>query len=382
MTEPTVATRSGRDQTWMTTTAALSAAALAVALIDNGGDGPDGLVFPLLVLPVVTFIAHALRRLPWPVLVTGVAVGPAIVFLLGYAEGSMFFLTLLSLVMAYDMANQRIAVAIAIAMAIVPVLGGGVLSLNDSGWAFWAFGIGLTFFFGRLGRENRDLVDKLNAQRAHVAEQAASEERQRIAREIHDLVGHSLTVVLLHISGARRALRRDPESAEQALASAEQIGRDSLAEIRRSVSLLRTDGAGDTRPSPSTIDIEDLVAERRDAGQSVTLVAEGPLHTADGTVGLTAYRIVQEALSNAAKHAPNAPVTVEVRVDDDRCTVLVENDLVPGSARTGDSGGFGIVGMRERVSAAKGNLVIGPAGRCWRVEVSLPIDRSPMMNPT
>lgn len=364
--------RAEHEQQWARAAAGISIPALVVALVDNGTDGPEGLVLPLLLLPVATLLVHAfVTRLPWPVLVVGTCAGPGLVFFLNYAEGAMFFPTLAAVLVTHQLKNQRLAMAIALCLAALPFIAGVVVGV-DAGWAFWMLGIILGFSFGLLGRRNTDLLVALEKSRAQAAEQAVAGERRRIAQDIHDLVGHSLSVVLLHVTGARRAIRRDPESAEAALAAAEEVGRESLAEIRRSVSLLRTDGSGETRPSPTAIDISQLVEDNRRAGQTVVFETTGDLESVDQRVGLTAYRVVQESLANAAKHATGAPVSVEVSVTEGRCAVVVENDRMSPARPALAEPGYGLIGMRERVQAAGGTLMVGPAGSVWRVEASLP----------
>lgn len=369
--------RRNRDATWMKLSAAMSLLALIVAVLENGDDGPEGLIFPLLILPVATFAIHALVvALPWIVLLAGTAVGPSVLFFLGYAEGGLFFLCLAALVVVYSMSNRVAAAVITFALAAIPVVA-GLTSHPDSGWGFWFFGVMLSRIFGNLGRQNTELIAQLDAHRAQIVAQATVEERQRIARDIHDLVGHSLTVVMLHITGARRSVRRDPDAAERALEAAEAVGRASLVEIRHSVSLLRHDTAGDVRPSPAAIDIESLVDHSREAGQRIEYIIDGDLDTIGPSIGLTGYRIVQEALANAARHAPEAQVTLELSVMDDRWRIRVENEMSERTPRPSlDGGGFGLISMRERVQTFGGNLVAGPAGRMWRVDVELPWVRS------
>lgn len=355
----------------MQVSAAMGVLALIIALIDNGGDGPDGLVLPSLILPAALLLIHAfVARIPLPVLLLGIVTPASVVFFLGYAEGSMFFVSLAALLATYSAKDRRLANVVCIAFSAIPVVA-GLTSNTDSGWGFWFFGVLLGWLFGNMARINSDLVVELEQQRAHVAAQAVVEERRRIARDIHDLVGHSLTVVLLHVTGARRALRRNPESAEEALASAEKVGRDSLAEIRRSVSLLRTDESIDTQPAPTASDIRQLVANGQAAGQNIDLAVSGDLNALSGSTGLTAYRIVQESLSNAAKHAAGALIDVDIVVTDKEICLGIENErrVAPTGA---DRSGYGLIGMRERVQAVGGTLVVGPAGGCWRVDVTLP----------
>ena len=360
----------GHETVLLQLMAGIGVLAFGAALIDNAFDGPDGLILPMLLLPLVTLLVHAfVRRLAWPVLLVGLTVGPSLVFFLGYAEGSMFFLALASILMIHSLRDLRLAFGLCVLMAGVPVLA-GLTSHRDAGWQFWFLGVVLGAFFGYITRRNNELVAELEEQRNQVARQAVAEERQRMARDIHDLVGHSLTVVLLHVTGARRALRRNPSSAEVALEEAERVGRDSLAEIRRSVSLLRADDSLGTQPSPSAGDIRQLVTDGQAAGQRIELRVSGDLDALGGTVGLTAYRLTQESLSNAAKHAVGAPIDVDIVVTDTELHIGIENERRDG--RGTDRSGYGLIGMRERVQAVGGNLVVGPAGDCWRVDATLP----------
>lgn len=139
-----------------------------------------------------------------------------------------------------------------------------------------------------------------------VADQAAIQERRRIARDVHDLVGHSLTVVMLHVAGARHVLQDDPEEAERALGQAEEAARTSLMEIRRTVGLLRDehDAAPDILPSTGLADLPNLVDEFLLTGLDVSLDLRGPTAFVDGAIGLAAYRIVQEALTNVSRARP------------------------------------------------------------------------------
>jgi signal transduction histidine kinase len=196
-------------------------------------------------------------------------------------------------------------------------------------------------------------------------------ERRRLATELHDLVGHSLTVVLLYLTGARRRVRADPAGAEQALLEAEEIGRRCLAEIRYNVVALRGDGASSgTAPMPTARDVPALVASAVSAGSEVRLAVDGELKAVEPVVGLAVYRVVQESLANAATHAAGGHVAVSVCVGDERVLVDVSDS---GGRATGDGKpGVGLLGMRERVESLGGTLAAGPTGRGWAVHASLP----------
>ena len=152
--------------------------------------------------------------------------------------------------------------------------------------------------------------DELARTRALIADQAALDERQRIARDVHDVLGHSLTIVMLQLTAARHLLRRDPEVADAALADAERVGRDSLEQVRRTVGMLRagepTSEHDRGAPSPTLEDLEDLLARYRSAGLSVRAEVVGPVAVLDTSRSIAGYRIVQEAMTNVSKHAPTA----------------------------------------------------------------------------
>nr|WP_232531301.1 histidine kinase [Microlunatus antarcticus] len=219
-----------------------------------------------------------------------------------------------------------------------------------------------------LGRSRR-LDAQLRTADARLAALSAQEERTRLARDVHDLVAHSLTVVVLQVGGARRVLRADPARAEQALAEAEQMCRESLDGIREVVGLLR---AGDEAPG-AAVDLVRLVETYRAAGVEVDLEADERTDALPLLVRGTLYRVVQEALANAARYrSPGAAVSVRTLVDDGGATVVVANAGSPGQ-RSGP-GGYGLAGLREQVTALGGTLSSGPTGDRWVVECRLPQD--------
>ncbi len=210
-----------------------------------------------------------------------------------------------------------------------------------------------TWFFGRWMRHRRR-ESVLLAERADVAvrdaadraEQAVSAERARIARELHDLVAHSMGVIVIQSQGAQRSLDNDLEASRSALAAIENTGRDGLAEMRRLLDLLTTAERTPMTPQPGIDELDDLVANVRSAGMPVTLDVEGqPRGLAPG-VELAAYRVVQESLTNVLKHAGGAAARVVLRYRPDSIEVEVSNDGL--GASTNGSEGHGLVGMQER----------------------------------
>ena len=375
-TTPSGPSLSDREDSFMRVTAGMGALALVIALAADDGGGPAGLVLPLLLVPTVALFVHGfVARITLVVLLPLVVAGPSVVFFVAQVEGSMFFVALAALLATYGVEDHRLANLLCAGFASIPVIG-GLTTADKTGWQFWFFGVVLGWLFGRLARINKDLIGQLASQNELITEQAVLEERRRMARDVHDLVGHSLTVVLLHVTGARRAVRRNPDSAEAALESAERIGRDSLVEIRRSMELLRaSDGLGN-RPSPTALDIVGLVEERRTAGQTVILDITGDPERLTGSIGTTAYRLVQESLSNVAKHAPSEAATIEMGIGEHECTMIIENELTALGAAPGRqaAAGYGLIGMRERVQAIGGQLSVGPAGPVWRVDAVLPLE--------
>ncbi|MGW1564299.1 sensor histidine kinase [Streptomyces sp. NPDC002144] len=226
-------------------------------------------------------------------------------------------------------------------------------------------------------------------EREHLVRLAAAEERAEIARELHDVVAHSLAVMILQADGAGYVLKTDPDKVGSALQAIGDTGRDALADMHRIVRVLRGGRASGQGEAPEAeadrrrISLDDLetVAERaRTAGLKVTLTVEGErdgLSTADE---LTVLRIVQESLTNVLRHAgPGADVAITLRFDKDVVLIGVVDDgagklagSVPASERAG--GGNGLIGMRERVEVSGGSFTAGPRlGTGWQVAAELPV---------
>jgi signal transduction histidine kinase len=319
----------------------------------------------------------AVRRFPaWgPFVVAGVSV---VVLNLPdlEAEGALFFIVIGLAHLALHESRRWIVTAcglLAVGVAGIVAVSGD----RDWSWQYWMVGFGVGWGMGALGYRFRLSRDELASTRALVADQAALDERQRIARDVHDVLGHSITIVMLQLNAARHLLRRDPDEADAALADAERIGRDSLNQVRRTVGLLRaaesaagSDGSG---PSPTLDDLDDLLADYRSAGISVRAEVSGPVATLDQSRSVAGFRIVQEAMANVSKHAPAAETRVAIDVDgvDGACRIVVDNSGGGRRARV-SAGGFGLVGMQERARSVGGTVVAGPISDGWRVSAELP----------
>ncbi|UVS79087.1 sensor histidine kinase [Actinokineospora sp. UTMC 2448] len=214
-------------------------------------------------------------------------------------------------------------------------------------------------------RANRELAAQEQQARARLA---AAAERSRIARELHDVVAHTVSVMVLYASVARRAVTSDPGRADAALAQVEASGRESLAELRRLLGALRTEPA-DLAPHASLDNLDDLVARCVAADLPVRLSVAGNRRPLPAGVELCAYRIVQEALTNAAKHAKPTKVTVDLDYRDAELRIDVRND---GPGRGGGDPGHGLIGMRERAALVGGAIDIRHDPGEFRVTATLP----------
>jgi signal transduction histidine kinase len=205
------------------------------------------------------------------------------------------------------------------------------------------------------------------------ASRAALEERARIARELHDVVAHHVSTIAIQADTARLATPGMPAEGAARLEAIGETARDAMTEMRRVLGVLRTeDGASELAPQPGLDRLGELLDTARDSGTPVRLVLEGRPAPLTPSVELTAYRIVQEALTNARRHAPGAPVEVALRYEPGALALCVR-DRGPGPLRELGSGGQGLRGMRERVTLVGGTLSTGAAdGGGFAVEARLP----------
>ncbi|QZN84811.1 sensor histidine kinase [Cellulomonas sp. C5510] len=265
--------------------------------------------------------------------------------------------------------------------------------------ATWAFGL-----MRRSRRETisalRDRAERLERERDQQARIATAAERTRIAREMHDIVAHSLSVVVAQADGGRYAAAVDPDAATRALTTIAETGRAALADMRRLLGVLRepdgedgagggTGGAGGRSsggapytPQPAAEDVEQLVEQVRASGVRASLVRMGSPRPLPPGIGLTVYRICQEALTNVLKHAgPDPAVTVLVQWQP-AALVLEVTDDGRGAAADSDGAGQGLLGMRERATMVGGRLSAGPRpGGGFRVRAELPLPGAPASGP-
>ena len=241
-------------------------------------------------------------------------------------------------------------------------------------------------FLGRIIRlgtaSNRELAlrtELLAAERDERAASAVVEERQRIARELHDVVAHNVSIMVVQAAAVRRVIDRDRVLAARAFGTIEQTGREALTEMRQLLGMLREqDEALELAPQPGLDRLDELLDRARTAGLDVQLEVRGERHPLPASIDLTAYRVVQEALTNALKHASASKASVHLTYEDERFEVAVEDDGLGATAGPGSLGGTGngLIGMRERVAACGGAFSAGTAGhRGFAVRASIPLER-------
>jgi signal transduction histidine kinase len=237
---------------------------------------------------------------------------------------------------------------------------------------------------GRAVRSRQLRARELAAEATRLAEEsdrvavaAAAEERRRIARELHDVVAHSVGVIVVQAQAATGMLDRDPVQTRAAVESIERIGREALVEMRRMVGLMRQDDRCERVEAPPSLrQVQRLIAEVHAAGVAVGLRVEGCERPLPPGVDASAYRILQEGLTNVIKHAGSARAEVVIAYLADRIELSVRDDGRNGHTRT--PGGHGLVGIRERVAVFDGTVEAGPlAEGGWRLRARLPVEAGP-----
>jgi signal transduction histidine kinase len=276
----------------------------------------------------------------------------------------------------YVLEGRRLWIAAAIASVLTTVSTG--IDHEPNGPGDFLFGIGLgvggPLLLGQLLRNRthlnetlREKARQMEEEREREAEAAALDERTRIAGELHDVVAHALSAMTVQAAGARRLAERDPGRARDAFASAEITGREALTELRRLLGVLRKeDEELALAPQPSLAHVDDLVRRATAAGLPTELLTEGERRTLPAGIDLTAYRVVQEALSAARDGGAAGHAEVAIRYRDDDVVVEVSDDGLAKDRR--------LLGMRERVAVYGGELTTsGSPGGGWSVAARLPI---------
>jgi signal transduction histidine kinase len=330
--------------------------------------GPPVAVVVLAAAVAVAACVQLLRRQRPLLLYAAIASAGIAVIAANKSSNPIWFATCLIAWWCALTSSRRVAVTYSVG-AIAFFTAEWVWIAPDHGWGAWIGGITFTTLAGVLIGHQFELVAQLRAAQAGLAARARAEERNRIARDLHDVIAHTLTVSLLHVMSARLAIEHDPDDAARALAEAERLSRESLAEVRQVAGLVRdTSGSPSQSPLPGTAELPALISRFQSAGANVTFAVDGDPSRLPATVGLALYRILQEALTNVVKHAPGAPVTARVTVASGQVTLDVDS-LGPA----GNGTGLGLVSMRERAESLGGSCEAGPSGAGWLVRATLPL---------
>jgi signal transduction histidine kinase len=347
---------------------------------------PDRRPFDAGAAALVIAAAGALAwRRRHPVAVLGVVFGAALIyFVLGYANGPIW----LALIVAYFsavIAGHRLAAAVVavIGFSVFPWLDyllrdqPGPSLVGMAGLAAWLLVLLGVAEAIRIRRERAVEAARI---REEEALRRAGEERLRIARELHDALGHHLSLINMQSGVALHLNTELPEQARTSLAAIKQASKEALSELRSVLDILRQEGEPAARsPTWTLARLEELVSQAAAAGLVVRSESEGEARPLPFAVDVAAFRIVQEALTNVTRHAGPATATVRVSYGDRELTVQVDDDGRGPSPHGGaPGGGKGIVGMRERVAALGGDLQAGPRpDGGFRVLARLPLDGSP-----
>jgi signal transduction histidine kinase len=384
--------------------AADAAIALGVALLGLGsglGMGRNGHLpaGATVVLTAMGLILFARRRFPGTV----VAVMAVLVATLAITHASLETAFIAVLVAGYSAAvyGGRLLARVVLVLAIVALLGFGIAEgLGAGNWLGAHFPVFRTilavagaWLVGLLVRRQfqaradhiamlAERAELLAARQEESERRATLAERLRIAREMHDIVAHHISVVVILAQGAQRVADSDPDRAKTAMADVERTSRTALEEMRRLLGLL-CPGEPAAAPMPASTyvppaglaDIDILTERLRRAGLEITVVRHGELADVPEDVGLTLYRIVQESLTNVLKHAGPAAVTVELDFSDEVAVTVTDDGRGASAALTGIPGaGRGTAGMRDRVAALGGKLSAGPKpGGGYRVCATIPL---------
>lgn len=333
--------------------------------------------------------AVVVRRRP-PVAVAIVVVA-ALVDVLAYRTGEtpnvVVGLLLALLLVCYSVARHEPRADLALAGGLVLLaafwLGDWRQSNPPSEYLTSFVSLSSAWIAGRVAWHERAQAKRLQLalaeaerQRLRAEKAAASAERSRIAREVHDVVAHSLSVVAVQADAAEALVPRDPGAAARRMGVVRDTAREALGEMRRVLGTLR-EGSHAAAPQPSVGHLAALTADLRDAGVEIALRVEGEPSTLPPAVDMSAFRIVQEGLTNVRRHAPGARAEVILRYTPAALELaIINNGGPPALGHDAQTAGYGLIGVRERVNALGGEFQVGPTDGGWRLHAVLPLKRT------
>jgi signal transduction histidine kinase len=339
-----------------------------------------------LVLVGVACLVLAGRR-RWPVTVLGISVAAATVYtLLGYLNGAVLVAPMIAVYTVASLTDVRRAVAYGLGTLVV--LGSASIAVNPLGpfggsVEILPFMTAAVVIAGIAVANRRAYVESIRDRAEQDARRRVDEERLRIARELHDVVAHTMATINVQAGVAAHVLSTRPETVAESLQAIKAASKEGLRELRAILNVLRqADDADPTQPVPGTAQLGTLITGARRAGLDTTLTVTGEPVPLPAAVDLAAYRIVQESLTNAIRHAGSATAAVSLGYDIDGLRIEITDTgrgPAPDSNGSGRNGGHGLAGMRERAATVGGSLETGPGpSGGFRVAARLPFSGNPI----
>ena len=329
-----------------------------------------------LVVPLMAAALAWRRRYPVGVLAFNVVCISALSAAFGGSETSTAVFIMVAAVFSAAAHGTKPAVTVGLSLVTAAVqtsLDPEIHTFGDATWDLILLTVTLVVGFAQ-----RTRISTLERNQELLAAAAADEERRRIARELHDIISHSLGVLVLQAGAAEQVLERDPERAREVLRSIRATGQEAIGEMGTLLGVIRGEVVASREPQPSLADVGRLVTKMGEAGLDVGMEIEGERRRLSPALELSAYRIVQEALTNALKHAGGAHARVVLRYSDEELEIEVADD--GGAGRNGNGNGNGsrrgLAGIGERVAVFGGRLDAGPrADGGWSLRAGFPLDR-------
>jgi signal transduction histidine kinase len=360
---------------WIPAYSTVAFIAIAIAsFVQRGSSAGSPVIIAALVLTLFPTLVWATTGWMCPPWIESIALSAAVALYLTHPVQPDLAPLLCLLVAGEIAATTRLWIALLVATANIGILlvAAGTGHLESA--ALYIIGVILGADVGIALRWQMRALAAEKANTSIAREQAMLAERQRLAREVHDVIGHSLSINLLHVTAARHALQQHGDIADaiESLTEAEQVGRSAMTDLRRTVSVLSS-GAAETQALPGIADISALIDECRSAGLDVRYEHSDLSAELSDVASLGIFRIVQESLANIAKHAPTSSASVALAADPDGLHLSVRNTLPAGRPESvGD--GIGLTGMATRAEQMGAELRAGVDADCWLVDLILPVE--------
>ncbi len=350
--------------------------AAIVALLAEGPGDYIGLA--LLCACVASISAWSLLSKPslyWTVFIIFIAL-----FVLGWTveepEPALFQSVLITAAVGWRIDRLAISLTMLAILILLPWLGSLGPNYANWGWWNWSVGTAFTWCLGRVIRLLEQTLTELTDARSKLIDSASKEERLRISRDVHDLVGHSLTAMLLNIRAAQRALDKDALLAKQALNDAERIGTHGIAEIRTTLVDIRGNHNAAVAPAEPLASLPNGEAILRLLQQQshIDIVYSGDIASLQGPLAVTVYRLLQECITNCSKYAASGSAAINLDINRDEIILHSHNELKTGSnvPTSLSEKTLGLIGMRERVNSLGGSFTAGIHEDQWQIECRVP----------